>query len=439
MKLSKKVKIFIAVMAIVLIAITGFVLASGSEPTPLEDVVTRDHSSVYFEQEPNDPTKINVYLGMNDSASIASFQIGLEIDMADCYDSTFDWTTGDLTKNNPKFKEAISSEKDKDEVTGNLKENLNLYYVGTEELNQLEKDEDVDIDVDHIKLGTINIIPDEEANIPVRSSYVSIQARDNFSKTVSLSHEPEPIKVDLDEMYSGNIILKEVPSIDNLTAHSEAIVEGDVPNPEEVNGSKVVVDFEVNNTTNSLTALEVQLIDAEGNVKDKKTLDISKLSEQIPVNFIVKDEGVYKIQIVGSYVVDGENGEETVSNVVLKSSSGQNAEISNIEVVHTTEPKDPTPSNPGETDPTPSNPDGTDPTPSNPEGTNPTPSNPEGTDQTPTNPSTPNGGNSNRPNGSLNTGGNRSVTWIVVTLVVLVIVAIGIVIVKYKMKKGTKH
>ena len=269
MKLNNKVKIFIIAMLVALVTIAGLAFAHNLEERKSEDVVTREYSSVYFEPISGDPTKVDVYLGMHDTASIASFQIGLEIDMADCYDSTFDWTTGELNNlDTTKFKEFRSSEQRRDEVTGNLVENLNLYYVGTGELNELTSTKDVD----HIKLGTISIVPDKDAqneDVPVRSSFVAIKPREDFSKTISLSHEPEIIKTNQNSSYSTKITIKEAPMIDNLTASVEAIIEGDVANGQSTDGSKVVVNFEVTDNTNSLTALEVRLVDEKGNVKTK--------------------------------------------------------------------------------------------------------------------------------------------------------------------------
>lgn len=445
MKLNKKIRIFIIVAVIVLMAIAGLVLAESKTKTATDNkVVTRENSTIYFEQVGNDPSKIDVYLGMHDTASIASFQVGLEIDIADCYDSTFDWTTGDLDLNDT-LHEARISEQKKDDVTGNLVENLNLYYVGTKELNELTETEDID----HIKLGTINIVPEKDENdndVPVRSSFVAIQTREDFSKTVSLSHEPESIKVDLDATYSGKIIVKEAPTVDNLTANVEAVVAGDVNEGETVEGSKVVVNFELKDDTNSLTALEVRLVDENGDEKYTKTINIENLENEIPVSFVKVAEGKYKVQIIGSYTLD--NG-ETITNEILKTSTGATAESLLVEVVHTDEPNNPEQG--GQDNPS----DQNNPSSQNkPSGQN-KPSN-QGSSSKPNNSSNSSNksdsSNSSNSNGKLDntaigskiieaikTGANHSATWLIITLIVLVIVAVGIFVLRKNLIKKSKH
>ena len=482
MKLNNKSKKFIIFLIVAFIVVASIIVFANTMAMPKSnDVVTRDHSSVYFEQVKNDPTKIDVYLGMNDTASIASFQVGLEIDMADCYDSTFDWTTGDLANKSAKLKEAKISETEKDEVTGNIVENLNLYYVGTEELNNLTNN----VDVDHVKLGTITIVPDKDENgndAPLRTSFVAIKSRDDFSKTVSLSHVSENIKTTTSEAYAGKLVVKEAPTVENLTANVEAVVEGDVPEGEKTEGSKVVVNFEVLNETESLTALEVKLVDEQGNAKYTKTLKVDNLANEIPVSFVKVEEGKYKVQVIGSYTLDDGN---PVENQVLKTLDGT------IEVVHTEEPTNPPPTepdDPGTTDPSdpgttePSDPGTTEPDdpgttepsdpgttePSDPGTTEPSdpgttePSDPGQTEQkNPTNPDiskepdetmkpnepskTDNDDKSNDNSignkiiEAIKTGANHSTTWAVITLIVLAIIAVVIIKFKVKNKRKSKH
>ncbi len=453
MKISNKLKIFIVVIAVLVIAIAGIVLAGKETPQP--KIVTRDYSNVYFEQV-NDK-EVDVYLGMNDTASIASFQIGFEIDIADCYDSTFSWSD-ELKNKDAKFKDVKYSEQEKNEESGNAVENLNLYYVGTEELNELSDG----TDIDNIKLGTIKIVPDEE--IPERSSYVTIQAKEGFSKTVSLSHSSELLKTSADDIYTTRITVKSAPVVDNITTSVEAIVEGDVLDEGgDSEGAKVVVNFEVTDETNTLTALQVKLIGDNGETYTK-SVNVQDLGKMTSVSFIGVKEGKYQVQILGSYTLDS----GAVDNEVLKTSAGDNAELSDITVVKTQEPVNPPPT----TDPSDGDGDGDG------EGDEGNPNNPSNPDN-PTKPGNQgNTGDSNNPGDSNNsqdledpeesdgqtdsespsnskskenkknpllnifspkTGGNRSVMWAVILLGILVIAAGGIIILKSKTKSKPKH
>ena len=328
MKLNKKTKVLTIIIILTIIAITGLVLANNISTQ--SKIVTRDFSSVDLVKVENDPTKIDVYLGMNDEASIANFQIGLDISMASCYETKFVWDQA-LLNNNPNLIEAVPTESEEvDEISGLPENTLNLYYVGTEELNQL--------DTDQVRIGRINIqLKDGEQ---AQNSSIIIKPREEFSKTVSLSHKAEAIKVDA--KYTENIAVseKKVPVIDNLTANVEAITTDDVGEGEEINkGSKIVVNFEVTDNTNSLTKLEVLLLDEKGNEKQIKTINLGKLEEEIPVSFIVKEEGNYKVQIKGTYNL----GEGEPVTEILKTSSGDTAEEGGLNVVLTDEPKDPVP------------------------------------------------------------------------------------------------
>ena len=138
MKIKNKTKILLVIVAVIIVAITGFVIAN-EEIKNNQEVVTREESSIFFQPVENEPEKVDVYLGMKDTSSIASFQIGLQVDIKDCYDAKFDWETGDLADSKIENKEgtlkdARITEKGKDAVTNDVTERINLYFVGNNEI-----------------------------------------------------------------------------------------------------------------------------------------------------------------------------------------------------------------------------------------------------------------------------------------------------------------
>ncbi len=208
MKLNKKTKfILMIILIIILAALMTFVLATNNSNNKSKMLVTRDKTSVILQQQSQDPTKVDVYLGMADDSSIASFQIGLNVDVASNYDAKFEWSTN-LNDGTEEFKDVRMFE-GTDVQTNRDLERINLYYVGTKELNQLTDT----VNIDNIKVGTISLVnkTDENENStlliqPVGSDGNKDTSTDEeFTKTVSLSHEVTPVIIEDDDILRTSV------------------------------------------------------------------------------------------------------------------------------------------------------------------------------------------------------------------------------------------
>lgn len=131
---------------------------------------------------------VHVYLGMADEASIASFQVGLDIDVVASATVDFNWSN-DLKEDILKRNELSGEDSDK---------RLNLYYVGTKELNTNT--------VDEIEIGTIEIsIPNDE------ESQLVIAPNEEFTKTVSIGHNKSNVTTESTDILVANLNKKEIP------------------------------------------------------------------------------------------------------------------------------------------------------------------------------------------------------------------------------------
>ncbi len=205
MRLNKKVKItLIVIPIIILVALMGFALANNNTNNSKSDtIVTRDRTSVILEQQKDNPRKIDVYLGMSDDSSIARFQIGLNVDIEEKYDAKFEWSTN-LSDNTEAFKDVRINKEKTIETEGEV-ERINIYYVGTKELNQLTDK----VNVDNIKIGTITIeggdtTVEDDTPLVIRplgtDGNASTTTDEDFTKTVSLSHVVSSVLVEEDDI-----------------------------------------------------------------------------------------------------------------------------------------------------------------------------------------------------------------------------------------------
>lgn len=477
MKINKKRKVILASLTILIIAIAGFVLANVNKINENAKTVTRPYSSIYFQEaEINNATekdtyeKVDVYLGMHDTSSIASFQVGLEVDIADCFDSSFEWNEELTKEGKPELNEVRVTEQAKDETTGNIEERMNLYYVGTKELNHLKDDEDID----SVKLGTIYIKTHKEGEgeqtttATPRTSGVAIQAIDTFSKTASLSHSSEQIKVESDNLYQGRIILKSAPQITSFNAEVETnVIEG------QDNKPMISTYFEVGDETDSLTNIEIKLYkEGQDDPVETKTIskqDLEKLEQPVKFEENLEEGATYRVEMYVTYT--GEDEQSHTDKV---------GEEAGLQILATSEPVNPSPEPTTSPSTEPSTSPSTEPStsPSTEPSTSPstepstTPST-EPSSEPSTEPSSeptsepsaepssePSSSPTSNPGGTNNgwsaedpdkgkgsildnlnpfkTGANHSVAWAVITLIVLVAVATGIIIVKKKGGKADK-
>ncbi len=186
---KKKLYIIVVLLAIVLLSTTTLVLAvSGVFDNISEPHISRDRTSVILTQDENDEKLIHVSLGMADDASVASFQVGLDIDVIDSADIDFRWSDSlkeDILKNS-EFSEEANGDK-----------RLNLYYVGTKELNTN--------DVDVVELGTIS------ANIPDNmESQLVIAPDQNFTTIASIGHNRAEVITESTDILTTSINRKVV-------------------------------------------------------------------------------------------------------------------------------------------------------------------------------------------------------------------------------------
>ena len=168
MKLNnKKTKIIVVLLAIVLLSTTSIALAvNGVFDKIVNSIVSRDRTNVILLQDQNNEKLVHVYLGMADDDSVASFQLGLNIDVNASTDVKFNWSDN--------LKEDYLKQV---EFSGKDSENkeLNIYYVGTKELNTN--------DVDQIEIGTI------EFSVPNNAQTNLFIAPDqNFTTISTIGH-----------------------------------------------------------------------------------------------------------------------------------------------------------------------------------------------------------------------------------------------------------
>ena len=180
---KKKINMTIVVLlAVILLSATGLALATanGVFGNIDNDVhVSRDKTNVILSQDEENEKIVHVYLGMADDASVASFQIGLDIDVDDLSKVNFKWNNS-LPKE--EYKDYRYSTK-LDESTGKNNERLNIYYVGTKELNTN--------DVDIIEVGTIEFDLDDEI-----ASELVIASDPDFTTIASIAHNGVNVPTD---------------------------------------------------------------------------------------------------------------------------------------------------------------------------------------------------------------------------------------------------
>ncbi len=497
MKLNKRVKTLIIVSILVLIglAVTVFAvngsLEKSGEPRPMPKTV------VFYEQQADDNSKVDVYLGMADESSISSFQVGIDVAIQD-YDAEFEWSNESLKSGDNVLRE-VKYRGDKDETTSSEAERIDLFYVGEDELNTLNGNNDID----RIKLGTLNLKPQKE-NLETKDLIV-VTVKD-FTKTVSLAHTGSPVEVDYDNIQYPQKLKTTIKGVDPsaepteepstepteepttepttepteepttepteepTTEPTQEPTEEPRENPtvENINtnveGNKISVNFKLNDPSKSVTRLAVRLVDASGNQVAIRELDTNAGDKSAVFENVEPGNG-YQVQILATYT--SETG-ESISDGLLKTTDDQEAQVPGINVEPSENPTEEPTEEPGN-EPTeqPGDIPTTEPSdnPSENPGDEPTqePSNP--TDE-PGNSSDDNnnggstGGHNNgwsandedKANGSaggnvvqqffnaIKTGANKSVTWAIIAVIVLVAVAFGIIRLKKNNKnKNSKH
>ena len=214
MEVNSKVKKIIVILVIALLAVTGIALAGTKINELARGSHKGDNSNIYFEADGNNPKSIDVYLDMADNSSVASFQVGLEVDVDENYDANFEWDNK-LENENTTLLESRKS----DSIDGDTtRKRINLYYSGLKELN--------DFGTDNIKLGTIKVTAQEGAS---NDTSITIQSIDEnkFSKTVSLAHNSTEILKLANNEYSYRPI--EAPS----TGPTESAPPASDPTPSD--------------------------------------------------------------------------------------------------------------------------------------------------------------------------------------------------------------
>lgn len=221
MKTNKKTKLILIIIPIIaLVALMSFVLANTVNNPTSKTSVTRDRTSVILKQQ-DDPKIVDIYLGMADDSSVTSFQVGLNVEVAYNYDASFEWADN-LNDGTEEFKDYTINE-GKDSENNRDLERINIYYVGTKELNELT----VDKNVDNIKIGTITLDYEKDIDgnpVSEAGSTLLIQpvGKDGseesdgevFTKTLSVSHEVTPVVVRQDDILRADIPGTEEPGTD---------------------------------------------------------------------------------------------------------------------------------------------------------------------------------------------------------------------------------
>ncbi len=420
MKSSKKAKLLrILIPIVILIALMGFVLAgnSNTDTQIKEKAVTRPHSSVILKQQVDTPTKVDVYLGMADNSSVASFQIGLEVDIADNYDTSFDWASNlnDGTENYKEYR--ILKESNLENYQG--KKRINIYYTGTKELNQLKGDkEENTVDVDNVKVGTItfNYVKGEDQNpINTESSTILVEpigdgTESSFTKTVSLSHK-------------ANIVPVEEDDILRTTTEGPYTEEPEEPGPQQPEGETSNPNTPGSGTTTPSTP--------EGGTSSPSTPDVGTDNPETTPN--TPEGETPKPSTPGS---ETDNPETTTPNTPegeTPKPSTPGSETNNPETTAPSTPEGETPNQGTEGGTT--QPEATTP------GTSTTETPQPQTSATPeqqTSENSQSGSIINKIVNAMKTGGNRSNVWVIVLLVILVVIAVAIIFIKSK-GKHSRH
>ncbi len=225
MKSRKKIVLtLIYSIVVLLIIVTGFSLANSNVTKSAGNKYesnfspTGDRTYVRLDRTAND--KVDVYLEMADSTvinesekeksgvSVASFQIGLniDVDLEKKENSAVNFQFDDeLLKNNETYcklrtttKEPItetysSSEGDEETVTKTVGQKLHIFYVGTKELNDANK-------LDGIKIGTISFDNFENEET------ISIKPDTEFTKVASINHSETKVNILEEDTLSDLII-----------------------------------------------------------------------------------------------------------------------------------------------------------------------------------------------------------------------------------------
>ena len=249
---KKKINMIVVILLVIcfFVSATGFALATneGVDNTNNTPHISRDKTNVILSKDEKDEKKIHVYLGMADDVSIESFQIGLDINVNDSANVKFNWS--DSLKEGC-YRDYRYSTK-KDSVSGENNERLNIYYVGTEELNTNN--------VDIIEIGTIDI----ELSNDIQSQLV-ISSDSDFTKIASIGHNSMKISTDAMDILETKINEKSIPlkSI-GLNITDNTINVNDV--------FKLVVTFDPEDTTDDKTIKwrssdeSIALVDVNGEV-----------------------------------------------------------------------------------------------------------------------------------------------------------------------------
>lgn len=199
------------IIAVLLIAVAGFAQVNASETNSnngeYEDNYspTGDRTFVRLKRTAND--KVDVYLELADTtiadgteevipgASVASFQIGLDIEM-----DLEDKETSIKFEFDPSLNEETycklmkTTWADKEEEEGHtIVEQLNIYYTGTKELNDAKK-------LEGIKVGTISFEGLEE------DETVSITPNANFTAIASIGHSQTPVNIKTEDSLKQMVI-----------------------------------------------------------------------------------------------------------------------------------------------------------------------------------------------------------------------------------------
>ena len=180
MKTTNKIIITILALVVSLSILSGFTLAV--------DVVAPDDLLQYdlgirFEQDRANEKIVHVIMEMSDEDSVASFNLSTDIDIEEEANVEFKFNDTNLPEAKSELREAKVETITNVDGKGKKEKRLNVYYVGTKELNPINSNK--------FEIGTL-----EFSNISGDNTTLRIETTEDKSEASSVSHKYSTLAIE---------------------------------------------------------------------------------------------------------------------------------------------------------------------------------------------------------------------------------------------------
>lgn len=320
------IQIAVILLTIALLASIAYKISiANNVESNATEVIQRDRTNVILTQDTENPDIVHVNLGMADVDSVAAFQIGLDINVDSEVNYKFNW--------NKKFdnSDVFTDVKYTDESNGPDTDRVNIYYVGTEELNINE--------VDNIELGTLEFTVPED----IKETSVTITPVNEFSKVSSIGHNATKIDVKLPDDSFGPANIKAESKIEEAIPLKSISLNKTKTTINVGETEKLTVSFDPDNTTDSKDIIwessnfDYVTVTDDGEIKGIKptpegeeiTITAMTLGEKVAeckvtvVGKVAKLEGV----TLDKHEIELQEGETDKLTATLVPSNAENTEI----------------------------------------------------------------------------------------------------------------